>query len=378
MQLSEEQRMVRDMARSFVKDRVAPYAQDWEKQGCFPDDILSEMGTLGLMGMTIPTEWDGAGTDYISYALALMEIAAGDGGLSTLMSVTNAPVGAAILQQGTDAQKDRFLRPLARGEIIGAFCLTEPQAGSDAAALKTKAVRTNSGWVLNGTKQFITSGKVGGVAIVFAVTDPSAGKRGISAFVVPTDTPGYTVARIEDKLGQKASDTAQIVFDDMAVDSSLLLGAENDGYRIALANLETGRIGIAAQAVGMARAAFDYARLYAKERQSFNQPIIAHQAVGFRLADMATRLQAAELMVLDAAARKDRGEPCLTEACMAKLYASEVAEEICSAAIQTLGGYGYLSEYPVEKIYRDVRVCQIYEGTSDIQRLLIQRALMAD
>ncbi|RMB08538.1 acyl-CoA dehydrogenase family protein [Eilatimonas milleporae] len=378
MQLSEEQRMVRDMARSFVKDRVAPYAQDWEKQGCFPDDILSEMGTLGLMGMTIPTEWDGAGTDYISYALALMEIAAGDGGLSTLMSVTNAPVGAAILQQGTDAQKDRFLRPLARGEIIGAFCLTEPQAGSDAAALKTKAVRTNSGWVLNGTKQFITSGKVGGVAIVFAVTDPAAGKRGISAFVVPTDTPGYTVARIEDKLGQKASDTAQIVFDDMAVDSSLLLGAENDGYRIALANLETGRIGIAAQAVGMARAAFDYARLYARERQSFNQPIIAHQAVGFRLADMATRLQAAELMVLDAAARKDRGEPCLTEACMAKLYASEVAEEICSAAIQTLGGYGYLSEYPVEKIYRDVRVCQIYEGTSDIQRLLIQRALMAD
>ena len=294
------------------------------------------------------------------------------------MSVTNAPVGAAILQQGTDAQKDRFLRPLARGEIIGAFCLTEPQAGSDAAALKTKAVRTNSGWVLNGTKQFITSGKVGGVAIVFAVTDPAAGKRGISAFVVPTDTPGYTVARIEDKLGQKASDTAQIVFDDMAVDSSLLLGAENDGYRIALANLETGRIGIAAQAVGMARAAFDYARLYARERQSFNQPIIAHQAVGFRLADMATRLQAAELMVLDAAARKDRGEPCLTEACMAKLYASEVAEEICSAAIQTLGGYGYLSEYPVEKIYRDVRVCQIYEGTSDIQRLLIQRALMAD
>ncbi|WP_417456950.1 acyl-CoA dehydrogenase family protein [Kordiimonas sp.] len=375
MILTEEQRMVRDMARAFATDRIAPNAREWEKAGEIPADFLREMGELGLMGMTVPEEWDGAETDYVSYALALMEIAAGDGGLSTLMSVNNAPVCAAVLANGTDEQKEKFLKPLARGEMIGAFCLTEPQAGSDASMLRTKAERTNSGWKLNGTKQFITSGKIGGAAIVFAVTDPSAGKRGISAFLVPTDTPGYTVAGLEHKLGQKSSDTCQIAFVDMEVPTDCLLGAEGAGYKVALSNLETGRIGIAAQSVGMARAAYDYALTYAQEREAFGKAIIEHQAVGFRLADMATELKAAELMVLNAAAMKDAGEPCLKEACMAKLFASETAEKICSAAIQTLGGYGYLAEYPVEKIYRDVRVCQIYEGTSDIQRIVISREI---
>lgn len=375
MILNEEQRMVRDMARAFARDRVRPEAQAWENNGEIPRAMLDEMGQLGLLGMTVPAEWDGAETDYVSYALALMEIAAGDGGLSTLMSVNNAPMCAAILQNGTVEQKEKFLKPMARGEIIGAFCLTEPQAGSDASMLRTRAERTNSGWKLNGTKQFITSGKVGGAAIIFAVTDPKAGKRGISAFLVPTDTPGYTVASVEHKLGQKSSDTCQIVFEDMEVSTDCLLGEEGGGYKVALANLETGRIGIAAQSVGMAKAAYEYALEYAKERESFGKAIIEHQAVGFRLADMATQLEAAELMVLNAASKKDAGEPCLKEACMAKLFASEVAEKVCSSAIQTLGGYGYLSEYPVEKIYRDVRVCQIYEGTSDIQRIVIQREI---
>ena len=375
MMLSEEQRMVRDMARAFARDEITPRASDWEKAGEIPADFLREMGTLGLMGMTVPEEWGGAETDYTSYALALIEIAAGDGGLSTLMSVNNAPVCAAIQANGSREQKERFLKPLARGDMIGAFCLTEPQAGSDASQLKTKAERTNSGWKLNGTKQFITSGKIAGVAIVFAVTDPSAGKRGLSAFLVPTDTPGYRVASVEHKLGQKSSDTCQITFEDMEVPTDCLMGAEGDGYKIALSNLETGRIGIAAQSVGMAKAAYDYALGYAKERETFGKAIIDHQAVGFRLADMATELQAAELMVLNASSKKDTGQPCLKEACMAKLFASETAEKICSAAIQTLGGYGYLSEYPVERIYRDVKVCQIYEGTSDIQRMVINREI---
>ena len=374
--LSEEQRMIRDMARDFAQAKIAPAAEAWEAAGAIPEDILNEMGALGLMGMTVPEEWGGAGTDYVSYALALTEIAAGDGGLSTCMSVNNSPVCAAILANGSDEQKERFLKPLARGEMIGAFCLTEPQAGSDAAQLKARADRRGNGYVLNGTKQFITSGRIAGAAIVFAVTDPEAGKRGISAFVVPTDMPGFTVARTEEKLGQKSSDTCQIVFDDMEISCDCLLGREGEGYRIALANLETGRIGIAAQSVGMAQAALDYATEYAKERETFGQPIIRHQAVGFRLAEMATKLEAGRLMVLQAAALKDAGVPCLKEACMAKLFASEAAEEICSAAIQTLGGYGYLKDYPVERIYRDVRVCQIYEGTSDVQRMVINREMM--
>lgn len=375
MMLTEEQGMIRDMARSFARDRITPNAAEWEKNGLIPEATLREMGALGLMGMTVPADWDGAETDYVSYALALMEIAGGDGGLSTLMSVNNAPMCAAILANGTDAQKEEFLKPMARGDIIGAFCLTEPQAGSDASMLKTSAKRTNSGWRINGTKQFITSGKIAGAAIIFAVTDPDAGKRGISAFLVPTDTPGFRVASTEHKLGQKSSDTCQIVFEDMEVPTEYLLGVEGAGYKVALSNLETGRIGIAAQSVGMARAAYNYALAYAKERVAFGKPIFEHQAVAFRLADMATQLEAAELLVLNAAAKKDAGEPCLKEACMAKLFASEMAERVCSDAIQTLGGYGYLSEYPIEKIYRDVRVCQIYEGTSDIQRIVIAREI---
>jgi alkylation response protein AidB-like acyl-CoA dehydrogenase len=304
-----------------------------------------------------------------------MEVAAGDGACSTIMSVHNSVGCMPILKFGTPAQQERFLKPMARGALLGAFCLTEPQAGSDAAAIKTRAERDGNHYVLNGVKQFITSGKNGDVAIVFAVTDPAQGKRGISAFIVPTDTPGYRVAAVEKKLGQKASDTCQIVFDDLRLTPDLLLGEEGQGYKIALANLEGGRIGIAAQAVGMARAAFEAALAYAQERQSFGRPIIEHQAVAFRLADMATRIHGAELMVLEAAALRDAGRPCLKEAAMAKLTASEMAEQVCSDAIQIHGGYGYLSDFPVERIYRDVRVCQIYEGTSDIQRLVIAREL---
>ncbi len=373
--LSEDQRMIRDMARAFAQERLAPNAVAWEKAGTYPREIIDEMGALGLMGMSVPEEWDGAGTDQVSYALALMEIAAGDGGLSTIMSVHNSPICKCVLCYGTDEQKEKFLKPMARGEMIGAFCLTEPDAGSDASALKTRAVKDGNGYRLNGTKQFITNGQSGQVAVIFAVTDPEAGKKGISAFLVPTDTPGYVVAKVEEKLGQKASDTCQIVFDDMRIAGEALLGNEGEGYKMALENLEAGRIGIAAQSVGMAGAALDFAIAYAKERETFGKPIFDHQAVGFRLADMATKLEAARLLTMNAARLRDQGVECLKEAAMAKLYASEVAEEICSAAIQTLGGYGYLSEYPVEKIYRDVRVCQIYEGTSDIQKLIIRRQL---
>lgn len=376
MILTEEQKMIRDMARSFAEEKLAPHAAEWEEKGEIPREILREMGELGLMGMTVPEEWGGAGADYVSYALALMEIAAGNGALSTIMSVNNAPVCAALLANGTPEQKERFLKPLARGEMIGAFCLTEPQAGSDAGALRTRARRSNDGYVISGAKQFITSGRIAGAAIVFAVTDPDAGKRGISAFVMPTGTPGYEVSKIEHKLGQGASDTCAITFNDMAVPADALLGAEGEGYKVALANLEAGRIGIAAQSVGMAQAALDFAVRYATERATFGKPIIEHQAVGFRLADMAARLEAARQLVLHAAAMRDAGEPCLKEACMAKLVASETAEAVCSAAIQTLGGYGYLKDFPVERIYRDVRVCQIYEGTSDIQRLIIQREML--
>jgi len=377
MILTEEQTMIRDMARDFATNRLAPNTVAWEQVAAVPREVFDEMGKLGLMGMTIPEEHGGAGTDYISYALALMEIAGGDGAISTVMSVNNSPCCAAIMKDGTDAQKDKYLTPLAKGEMIGAFCLTEPHAGSDASALKTKAVRDGDDFIINGTKQFITSGKIGGVALVFAVTDPAAGKKGISCFIVPTDAPGYRVASVESKLGQKASDTCQIAFDDVRVPAENMLGAEGAGYRIALANLETGRIGIGAQSVGMAAAALNHAIEYSKERVSFDKPIIQHQAVGFRLADMATKVEVARQMVLHAASLKDAGLPCLTEASMAKLFASEMAEEVCSAAIQTLGGNGFISDYPVEKIYRDVRVCQIYEGTSDIQKMVIARNLAA-
>jgi len=333
------------------------------------------MGSLGLLGMTVPEQWGGAGTDFVSYVLAVEEIAAGDGGVSTIMNVNNTPVCAAIQSFGSDTQKERFLKPLAQGRMLGAFCLTEPQAGSDASNLRTRAASSGNKFVLNGTKQFVTSGSIADVAMVFAVTDTGAGKRGISAFLVPTESDGYRVASIERKLGQRSSDTCQIVLENVEVTPDLMLGHEGQGYKIALANLETGRIGIASQAIGMARAAYEAALAYAREREAFGRPIMQHQAVAFRLADMATRIDAARGLVQRAAKLKDAGASCIKEASMAKLFASEMAEKVCSDAIQVHGGYGYLADFPVERIYRDVRVCQIYEGTSDVQRLVISRSL---
>jgi hypothetical protein len=323
----------------------------------------------------VPEEYGGVGLDYLTLALVLEEIAAGDGGTSTAISVTNCPVNAILLRYGSEAQKQRWLAPLAQGELLGAFCLTEPHVGSDASALRTTAAREGDGYVLNGVKQFITSGQNGQLAIVIAVTDKGAGKKGMSAFLVPTDTPGYVVARLEDKVGQHSSDTAQIRFEDCRIPADHLIGEEGEGYKIALSALEGGRIGIAAQSVGMARSAFEVALAYAKDRESFGVPIFQHQAVGFRLADCATQLEAARQLIWHAASLRDAGRPCLKEAAMAKLFASEMAERVCSAAIQTLGGYGYVNDFPVERIWRDVRVCQIYEGTSDVQKILIQRAL---
>jgi alkylation response protein AidB-like acyl-CoA dehydrogenase len=377
MLLSEDQIMVRDMARRFAREALAPHAAAWDRDRTFPADALRQMGELGLLGMLIPPEFDGAGLDHVSLAVALEEIAAGDGATSTIMSVQNSVVCMPLLKFGTPEQKAQFLKPLARGAQLGAFCLTEPHAGSDAAAIKTRAQRTAGGWRLNGVKQFITSGKHAQLAIVFAITDPMAGKRGISAFLVPTNTPGYRVARIESKLGQRASDTAQIAFEDCDIPADHLLGEAGTGYKIALSNLEGGRIGIAAQAIGMARAALAAAAKYATEREAFGVPLTGHQAISFRLADMATRIEVARQMTLHAAVLRDAGRPCLREASMAKLFASEMAEQVCSDAIQIHGGYGYVEDFPVERIYRDVRVCQIYEGTSDVQRLVIARQLEA-
>ncbi len=375
MLLTDEQQSVQEMARRFAQERLAPNAERWDREHHYPADAIAEMAQLGFFGMLVPQAWDGNDSGYIAYAVALEEIAAGSGACSTIMSVHNSVGCMPILKFGNDEQKAQFLRPLARGEHIGAFALTEPQAGSDASSLHTRARRDGGDYILNGAKQFITSGRNGQTVIVFAVTDPDAGKRGISAFIVPTSTPGYKVLRVEDKLGQHASDTCQIAFEDMRIPAAWRLGEEGEGYKIALSNLEGGRIGIAAQSVGMARAAFECARDYARDRQAFGKPIIEHQAVSFRLADMATQIHAARQMVLHAAALREAGRPALTEASMAKLFASEMAEKVCSAAIQTLGGYGYLKDFPVERIYRDVRVCQIYEGTSDIQRLVIARSL---
>ena len=378
MILTEEQIMIRDMARDYAQENLAPHAADWDRNSTFPVAQIKEMGGLGLLGMVMPEEWGGAGTDYVSFALAMEEIAAGDGACSTILSVNNSVVCGPLLNYGSDDLKTRYLKPLASGTMLGCFCLTEPHAGSDASSLRTTATRDGDNYILNGSKQFITSGKHADVAIVFAVTDVNAGKRGISAFVVPTNTPGYQVAGVETKLGQHASDTATIFFDNCTIPADHRLGEEGEGYKIALSNLESGRIGIAAQCVGMARAAYEAALAYAKERQSFGKAIVEHQAVGFRLADMAMQLEASHLLVMQAAALRDAGEPCLKEACMAKLFASEAAEKICSDAIQIHGGYGYLNDFPVERIYRDVRVAQIYEGTSDIQRIVIARQLLAD
>ncbi|RLK35989.1 acyl-CoA dehydrogenase family protein [Cupriavidus plantarum] len=375
MLLSTEQEMIRDAVRQFAQEVIAPQAAQWDREKTFPHAVHKELAALGAYGVAVPEEYGGAGLDYLSLALILEEIAAGDGGTSTVISVNNCPVCSMLMAFANDVQKQQWLVPLARGEMLGAFCLTEPHVGSDASALRTTATRDGDHYVINGVKQFITSGKHADVAIVLAVTDKAAGKRGISAFVVPTSTPGYVVARLEDKLGQHSSDTAQIVFENCRVPAVNLLGEEGEGYRMALSGLEGGRIGIASQSVGMARAAFEAALAYAKERESFGQPLFAHQAVQFRLADMATRIDVARQMVWHAAALRDAGKPCLKEAAMAKLFASEMAERVCSDAIQVFGGYGYVNDFPVERIYRDVRVCQIYEGTSDIQKILIARAL---
>jgi len=377
MLLTQEQTAIRDTLRDFAQRELAPNAPAWDREHAFPRDALAGLAALGAMGVVVPERWGGAGLDYVSLALVMEEVAAGDGAISTIVGVQNSVVCGPLEAFGSEAQKEKYLKPLARGERIGCFCLTEPEVGSDAGAITTRADRDGDAYVLNGVKQFITSGRNADVAIVFAVTDRGAGKKGISAFVVETSTPGYVVARVEEKLGQRASDTAQIVFEQCRVPAANLLGREGEGYRIALANLEAGRIGIAAQAVGMARAAHEAALAYARERSAFGKPIIEHQAVNFRLADMATRIEAARQLAHHAASLRDAGVPCLTEACMAKLFASEIAERVCSDAIQIHGGYGYVADFAVERIYRDVRVCQIYEGTSDIQRLVIGRALAA-
>jgi butyryl-CoA dehydrogenase len=375
MLLTQDQEMIRDAVRAFAQEQLWPNAAKWDKEHHFPKDAHQGLAQLGAYGICVPETYGGANLDYLTLALVLEEIAAGDGGTSTAISVTNCPVNAILMRYGNAAQKQQWLTPLAQGEMLGAFCLTEPHVGSDASALRTTARRDGDDYVIDGVKQFITSGKNGQVAIVIAVTDKGAGKKGMSAFIVPTSAPGYRVARLEDKLGQHSSDTAQINFDHCRIPAENLIGNEGEGYRIALSALEGGRIGIAAQSVGMARSALDVAIAYAKERESFGTAIINHQAVGFRLADCATRLEAARQLIWHAAALRDAGRPCLKEAAMAKLFASETAEDVCSAAIQTLGGYGYVSDFPVERIYRDVRVCQIYEGTSDVQKIIIQRGL---
>ncbi|MET3605347.1 alkylation response protein AidB-like acyl-CoA dehydrogenase [Sphaerotilus sulfidivorans] len=375
MLLSDDHRAIQDAIRTYVQDQIAPHAARWDKEHHFPAEQLKGLASLGCYGVAVPTEHDGAGLDYLALALILEEIAAGDGGTSTVISVNNCPVCSILMGFASEAQKQQFLKPLARGDMLGAFCLTEPHVGSEAGGLKTTAVRDGDHYVLNGVKQFITSGRNGDVAIVMAVTDRNAGKKGISAFIVPTATPGYTVARIEDKMGQHSSDTAQILFENCRVPAANRIGDEGQGLKIALAGLEGGRIGIASQCVGMARAAFEAALRYSKERVAFGVPIFEHQAVQFRLAEMATQIEAARQLIWHAASMKDAGIPCLKEAAMAKLFASEMAERVCSMAIQTFGGYGYVSDFPVERIYRDVRVCQIYEGTSDVQKILIGRAL---
>jgi len=372
---TEEQIMIRDMTRDFAKKELKPHAERWDQEGWIDDSVIAQMGELGLLGMTVPEEWGGANVDYISYALAVEEIAAGNGAVSTLMSVHNSVGCTPILKYGTEEQKRKYLTPLAKGEWIGCFCLTEPQAGSEAHNLKTRAVLKGDQWILNGSKQFISNGKRAKLAIVFAVTDPELGKKGLSAFLVPTDNPGYVVNRVENKLGIRASDTCSISFDNCAIPQENMLGPRGKGLAVALSNLEGGRIGIAAQAVGIARAAFEEALKYSKERVQFGVPIIDHQSIGNFLADMHTQINAARLLTLQAASLRQNGQPCLSEASQAKLFASEVCEFVCTKAIQIFGGYGYLQDYPVERLYRDARITQIYEGTSEVQRLVIARAL---
>lgn len=375
MILTEQQQQIREMTQQFAQERIKPLSAEWDHKHQFPHDIIKEMGQLGLMGMLVPEVWGGSDTGYIAYATAIEAIASADGACSTIMSVHNSVVCMPILKYGSDQQKHQFLIPLAQGQMLGAFALTEPQAGTDASNLKTKAIKDGDDYIITGSKQFITSAQHADVVIVFAVTNPDAGKKGISAFLVPTDTAGYSVVRLEEKMGQHASDTGQIQLDGVRLSKDYLLGEEGQGYKIALDNLAGGRIGIAAQSVGMAQAALDVAIKYAKERTAFGQPIIEHQAVGFRLADMATQVAVARQMVWHAASLRESNQASLVEASMAKLFASEMAEKVCSGALQTLGGYGYLKDFPVEQIYRDVRIAQIYEGTSDVQRIVISRSL---
>ena len=375
MLLTQDQEMIREAVRAFAQEQLWPNAARWDKEHSFPKEAHKGLAELGAYGICVPEEYGGAGLDYVTLALVLEEIAAGDGGTSTAISVTNCPYNAILMKYGNEAQKQQWLVPAARGDILGAFCLTEPHVGSDASAIRTTAVKEGDEYVINGTKQFITSGKNGQAAVVIAVTDKNAGKKGLSAFMVNTDNPGWKVASLENKLGQHSSDTAQILFDNCRIPAENLIGQEGEGYKIALSALEGGRIGIASQSVGMARSALDFAVQYAKEREAFGVPIIEHQAVAFRLADCATQLEAARQLIWHAASLRDAGKPCLREAAMAKLFASETAEKVCSVAIQTLGGYGVTADFPVERIYRDVRVCQIYEGTSDVQKIIITRSL---
>ena len=374
---TEEQIRIRDMARGFAEKEIAPHALGWDRDGHVPLDTLKKMGELGFMGLLTPPEWGGVGADFVSYVLLTQEIAGADGGVCNMMNAINSPICAALVDHGTEEQKERFLRPLATGRMLGSFALTEPQAGSDASNLKTRAERRgNRGWVINGHKQFITAGQSSDVCMVIAVTDPDAGKNGISCFFVPTDTPGYQVARLESKLGHRSCDTAELVFEDMEVDDDCLVGGEGNGYRIALAYLEGGRVGVAAQAIGAARTAYETAVDYARERVAFGKPIIEHQAITFMLAEMATKIETAHQMNLHAARLKDAGEPSLKAASMAKLYATQIAEEVCSDAVQIHGGSGFCHGV-VEKLYRDCRIYKIYEGTNEIQKLVIGREILA-
>jgi alkylation response protein AidB-like acyl-CoA dehydrogenase len=375
LELTEEQVMIRDMARDFARNEIAPHAQAWEQAGWIDDALVAKMGELGLLGMMVPDEWGGSYIDYVAYALAVEEISAADGATGTLMSVHSSVGCGPVLNYGSDPQKQQWLEKLASGQAIGCFCLTEPQAGSEAHNLRTRAELRDGEWVLNGAKQFVSNGKRAQLAIVFAVTDPELGKRGLSAFLVPTDNPGYSVDRMEHKMGIRASDTCAVTLNNCRIPAENLLGERGKGLSIALSNLEGGRIGIAAQALGIARAAFEAALGYARERVQFDKPIIEHQSIANLLADMHTRINASRLLVLHAARLRTAGKPCLSEASQAKLFASEMAEWVCSKAIQIHGGYGYLEDYPVERYYRDARITQIYEGSSEIQRLLIAREL---
>jgi len=375
LELTEEQIMIRDMAREFARHEIAPHARDWETAGWIDDTVVAKLGELGLLGMIVPEQWGGTYIDYVAYALAVEEISAGDAATGTLMSVHSSVGCGPILNYGSEEQKTQWLEKLATGAAIGCFCLTEPQAGSEAHNLRTRAELKDGEWVLNGAKQFVSNGKRAQLAIVFAMTDPELGKKGLSAFLVPTDNPGYLVDRMEHKMGIRASDTCAVTLSDCRIPAENLLGERGKGLAIALSNLEGGRIGIAAQALGIARAAFEAALAYARERVQFDKPIIEHQSIANLLADMHTRINASRLMVLHAARLRTAGRPCLSEASQAKLFASEMAEWVCSKAVQIHGGYGYLEDYPVEKYYRDARITQIYEGSSEIQRLLIAREL---